>query len=362
MRREMANPEAAPNPGHGYIVHEKLGEGHWKVVYRAVVRGEWEDRALLRYKRRMSPEELVKDLRPTLRLSARPPANVARPYDVFIGDDGEAYFVEELLYQPLNRLAPVAAGERFLRIARDLFTGLGGLHAFKLVHRDLKLDNCGVDFADRGKIFDLGLVTTEGSSVRGTILSRAPELLQEPYAPHTRPADVWALGAVLFALRSGGNYPFVTRSEAEQRPIEGPDREKFDRRVLERAKEHGTEGRLQERVAELFPRGPRELLTRILSFHPGQRPTAEEAGGAFDELLRSWMRPVARPAVGAAEATARDIRAYLSGILEGRVGISTRLWHRAVEAVNSLEGDLDPEELGQLRELVSKVNERRQDR
>ncbi len=221
------------NPGHGYIIRELLGAGYWKQVHRAVVKGEWRDKALLTYKREMNPAALVAELRPVLQLAKLqpPPENIALVDEIFVGDDGRAYIVEELLYQPLDRIGPLAASERFLRIARDLCAGLSVLHGMKLVHRDLKLDNCGIDYSDRAKIFDLGNVTSEGSEVKGTIISRAPELFAAEGSPHTRPADIWALGAVLFALKEGG-YPFVSQWEVRDRPRDGDERADFGLELL----------------------------------------------------------------------------------------------------------------------------------
>jgi len=80
--------------------------------------------------------------------------------------------------------------------------------------------NCGIDHFGTAKIFDLGSVTSEGRTIRGTVLSRAPELFAQG-ATCTKASAVWAMGAVLFALRTGGDYPFVTRHEVRTKPAGG---------------------------------------------------------------------------------------------------------------------------------------------
>jgi serine/threonine protein kinase len=136
-------PQTQLSPGHGYIIRERLGRGRWKAVYRAVYKQEWHDRALAVFIDQPSTDKLLEELRIRHRLTEQPAQNVARIYGPFKGDDGQVYLAEE-----------------FLRIARDLCEGLAALHQLEppLVHRDLKLDNCGVDYVGQAKIFDLTLV------------------------------------------------------------------------------------------------------------------------------------------------------------------------------------------------------------
>lgn len=349
-----------PDPGHGYVICERLGEGAWKEAYRAVVRGEWHDRALLRYmKEGTSAEQFVHDVAPLLRLSTMkpPPANIATFYEVFVGRDGKAYIAEELLYQPLDRIAPLAAAERFLRIARDLATGLSVLHSMNSVHRDLKLDNCGVDFSDRAKIFDLGAVTSEGGPAGATILSRAPELVRGHTNSHTWHCDVWALGAVLFALRDGG-YPFVSRDEVKNRPKDKKERGDFDETVKRRYLSPDSEKNLLSRVARIFPSGPADVISRMLAFRPENRLTAEGIAHEFEELIRSWLG-LAAPVVHESPDLIQELESYFTSILEGQTGLSTRQWTRAASVVEKLEHEAERSKVERLLKLANEVKAKR---
>ena len=113
--------KAQPNPGRRYIVREPIGRGRWKEVYRAVVRGEWHDRALARFIQEPRGIDFFNEIKLLVNSETRGQLeNVAQLYKVFKGDDGDLYIEEELLYRPLEVLAPLKMVDRFFRIARDL--------------------------------------------------------------------------------------------------------------------------------------------------------------------------------------------------------------------------------------------------
>ena len=160
------------------MIRERLGGGMWKTAYRASSLYSLSDVALLYFHDDAAFENIAGEQR-NLLLSASDheyKEYLAR-YDGWIkGQDGRWFIKEELLQRPLGRLAPVRDLAQFVGFARDLCRGLTCLHEKGAVHRDLKLENLGLDYRQRAKIFDLGTVTSEGGSVRGTTFTRAPEL------------------------------------------------------------------------------------------------------------------------------------------------------------------------------------------
>jgi serine/threonine protein kinase len=352
--------KAKPNPGKQYIVRERLGQGRWKEVYRAVVRGEWHDRALARFIDVPTGKQLLEEVKLFMPGSKQVSLeNVAQLYRVFKGADNDIYLEEELLYRPLESLTPLKMVDEFFGIARDLCKGLASLEAAGKIHSDLKLDNCGIDHFGVAKIFDLGSITSEGSAVKGTTLSRAPELFKDG-ARCTKASAVWAMGAVLFALRTGGSYPFVTKEEVRTRPHTGPAREHFDRMVRTQATDPKSESILQTRIKQAFPNGSGGLMLSMLEFDSSKRPTPDQCVEKWGALLRPWIPAVATQKVNEAENEFRDIEGYLKAYLSGTAEMSSRQWERTVSAIEQLEGKLDHRKLSALKGLGEQVKGVRQ--
>jgi serine/threonine protein kinase len=355
--------KAKPNPGERYIVREQLGRGQWKVVHRVVIRGEWHDRALASFIKEPDAVQLFDEIKMLLQSAKEGPLeNVAELYRAFKGDDGKIYLEEELLYRPLETLAPLKMVDQFFSIAGDLCNGLASLHRVGKIHRDLKLDNCGIDHSGTAKIFDLGSVTSEGGNVQGTTLSRAPELFADG-AKCTKASDVWAMGAVLFALRTGGDYPFVSKEEVKNRPHEGKARERFDVMVRQSASDPASEAALQNRIQKEFPNGSGKLLADMLRFSADKRPSAAECSQRWRDLLCPWIPPQPTTKPDESEAVFEDLAAYLRAVLAGTAGMSPHQWERAMNEIEKLdrpETKLDSSKIAELCELREKVKEMRQ--
>jgi serine/threonine protein kinase len=290
-----------PTPGLGYKVREYLGGGNWKSAYRASSPYNLADVALLFFHDDDKPDILLKDVSNLLRGTAqrRYGEYLARFYGLQRGSDGRLFIVEELLARPLDGMAPLNDLLPFVRIARDLCRALTCLHESGLIHRDLKLDNCGLDHQSRAKIFDLGSVTSDGGDIRGTILTRSPELFSGAKARCDKSSDVWALGATLFALRSG-DYPFVTRSEVKQRQLinddirtlkvsvaEGAKRKvSLNERVAERILSRNAGAELEVSIHSILRGRAEELLGGMLQFDPARRRDIQFFEGGWSALAQ----------------------------------------------------------------------------
>ncbi|MBK3663628.1 protein kinase [Bradyrhizobium diazoefficiens] len=289
-----------PNPGLGYKVREYLGGGNWKSAYRATSPYSLADVALLFFHDDEKPDIVVKDVTSLIRTMSkhRYAGYLAKFYGFQQGQDGRFFIIEELLDRPLEGLAPLNDIVQFVRIARDLARGLVCLHDSKLVHRDLKLDNCGLDHQLRAKIFDLGSVTSDGGDVRGTVFTRAPELFSiSSGAQCDYQTDVWALGAALFALRTG-DYPFVFSSEIRERKIISDQvrtkaideatgklkKEALNKVVAGRILDQSAASELRARVHHSLRGRSEEILNSMLEFDRQKRISTKDAEAAWSKL------------------------------------------------------------------------------
>ncbi|WP_155371047.1 serine/threonine-protein kinase [Catellatospora vulcania] len=142
--------------------------------------------------------------------------HIAEVYDYGVNrQDGQtvaAYLVMELIDGAAVRQA-VAEGGRLpwpqaVRIAAQTADGLAAAHARGIVHRDIAPGNVLLT-ADGVKIIDFGLCASAGSeeldadgNLIGTPAYLAPERVDnQPVQP---PADVYAVGVLLYRMLSGG--------------------------------------------------------------------------------------------------------------------------------------------------------------
>lgn len=363
-----------PDPGPEYRLIRKIGQGRWKVAYRAWAKGRSTDVALLHF-HSGEPEEIANDAVALLKLD---PTNKYRGYLtkfhlIFEGPDSRKWILEELLERSLSQESPLSEAGRFARIARDLARAVSCLHSQDYVHKDIKLDNCGLDYRDTAKIFDIGSIAREGPARPHTIVSRAPELLLEGGADpnamlsYTKQTDVWALGATLFALRTG-RYPFVSSAELAERSALGRQvaegnisrddaqvhKARLDKEVVAQAAARSAGSKLSNDVARLFGGEMGGLLARMLSF--GERPTIEECDEKWTAIAAPHlsMRAVALPA-------GPSWHRSLEAIILGKQSATPAQIERVIRNIEETPS-LDATERSKLGKLVQKARKEVADR
>jgi serine/threonine protein kinase len=218
--------------GHCRIV-SKIGEGGMGVVYRAYDEVLHRDVALKVVKK---DARLDTSSSQSLLHEARASSSLAHPNICTIHEvgesDGELYIVMELIEGKSLRDMIAGAGlppESVLRYGVQIASALARAHDRGIVHRDLKTANIVVTSEGLVKVLDFGLAKQVGSgifegptrsfatlentsSVSGTLLYRAPEILRGEAAEHR--SDLWALGVVLYEAASG-RLPFEGRTGFE---------------------------------------------------------------------------------------------------------------------------------------------------
>ncbi len=290
MDRALEEAPTAPLLNGRYRLDTCVGQGDMGRVYRA------EDIVLGRTVavKVVQPAAGVSNAAERVRNEVALLAAVQHPslvtlLDARIEDTGSSYLVMEFVDGPSlaqhMRTGPLAEIE-VAALAVDLASGLEAVHSAGVVHRDLTPSNVllapsalsrvpfHAKLADFGVAFliDSTRLTTPGMVV-GTAAYLAPEQVRgDAAAP---PADIYALGLVLLEALTGQRaYPHASGIGAVMaRLVEPP--------------------KIPSGVGARWS----ELLTRMTSSDPAERPTAREVAMTASEL-RKTARP--EPMVDAA--------------------------------------------------------------
>ena len=135
-----------------------------------------------------------------------------------VTDEGAVFLVMELLegetverrWERKGRKLPVV---ETLSIANELLDVLAAAHAKGVVHRDVKPENVFLTRTGKVKILDFGIArlrqlssaasTTQSGATMGTPAFMAPEQARGRWDQVDERTDLWAVGAMMFALLSG---------------------------------------------------------------------------------------------------------------------------------------------------------------
>jgi serine/threonine-protein kinase len=215
--------------------------------------------------------------------------NVVTVFD-FGADADRAWLVMELLPGPtlhelVDRQGPLPVAD-VSSYGRQCASALAAVHAAGITHRDVKPANLMLAADGMCKLLDLGIARLEGVATTqpaltraGTILGTVPYLAPEVItgeAPQP-PADLYALGAVLFVLLTG-RPPFTDEdtmaamAQHVHAPVPRPSARRRD-----------------------VPPELDELVVGLLAKDPAVRPTAAEVVARLDGSPEAAMTPTTTP-------------------------------------------------------------------
>uniref|UniRef100_V5EQ41 Serine/threonine-protein kinase n=2 Tax=Kalmanozyma brasiliensis (strain GHG001) TaxID=1365824 RepID=V5EQ41_KALBG len=178
-------------------------------------------------------------------------------------DDTNVYFRLELcrngsLNDIVKKRGPYTEPEaRYLMV--QILAGTQNLHANSIIHRDLKLGNIFLDEHMHVKLGDFGLAALlkhpeeRKKTVCGTPNYIAPEILYDQGQGHSFEVDIWSVGVILYTLLVG------------KPPFQTPKVDEIYERIRQNAYEIPVNAGLSAEAVD--------LITRILTHNPAQRPT-----------------------------------------------------------------------------------------
>lgn len=268
-----------------FRIRSVLGHGGMAVVYAA------HDEVLgrpvaLKLFRTSGENEISRSSQEMRTLASLNHPNLVTLFDANLGSSTPDYLVMELVHGPNLRQAIddrlLASGSQIAAIAFELAEALEAVHAAGIVHRDVKPANVLLIPTTlttrpfRAKLADFGIAHLIGSAritsvgnVIGTAAYLSPEQLNGEL-PGT-PSDIYSLGlVVLEALGSRESQPRTYAEAVGSRLTFNPV------------------------IPSNLPSGWAELLERMTSRAPADRPTAAQAAEAMSAIsgeLDRWTLP-----------------------------------------------------------------------
>lgn len=201
-----------------YHVLQLIGQGCFGKVFKGRVKYSGQIVALKFISKRGKSDKDLQNLRLEINiLKELDHPNIIRLLDSF-ETTTDFVVVTEIAYGELFEILQDDKNlpeDEVRKIARQLVHALHYLHTHRIIHRDMKPQNVLVGANDSVKLCDFGFAramscqTTVLTSIKGTPLYMAPELVQEQ--PYDHSADLWSLGVILYELFTG-QPPFYTNS------------------------------------------------------------------------------------------------------------------------------------------------------
>lgn len=173
------------------------------------------------------------------------------------------FYAKGDLFSQAKKLSPSQKNSIFI----DVVDAVAYLHSHGVSHLDIKPDNIFVDDNYGAQLADFGSCETEVTRNKkfinlGTLDYRAPEMFKVTPGDH-RPADIWSLGILLYAL-STGSLPWLIGTD-----------ESVEEQILE--------GRIT--YCTFLPQQIIDVIDRCCTYEPSMRITADQ----LKEILKDFQ-------------------------------------------------------------------------
>ncbi len=248
-----------------YELKEKLGEGSYGCVYKVIQKKTNYLRAVKAIKKKnVDKDEFLNEIE-VLKTLDHP--NIIKLFDCYF-DRNFYYMVEE--YCSGGDLFDYIQKEKCFNerkasiIFKQLLSAVNHLHKKNIVHRDLKPENIVFIKTKNNEIFikliDFGAsITFKGKNLTqelGTIYYIAPEVFMNNY---NQKADIWSCGIILYTMLCG--HP----------PFCGKDENTIKAKILH------SKLVFPQKDFKNISNEAINYLTKLLTYEPKKRPSAEEA-------------------------------------------------------------------------------------
>ncbi|KAF9606210.1 hypothetical protein IFM89_023665 [Coptis chinensis] len=277
--------------GFRYKLMNELGDGTCGCVYKALNLDTNEIVAIKKMRRKFCSWEECMSLREVKSLCKLNHPNIVKLKEV-VRENQELFFIFEYmefnLYQIMrSRQSPLPEAD-IQSLISQVLQGLSYMHSNGYFHRDLKPENLLVT-NDKIKIADFGLAREVSSKPPytdyvSTRWYRAPEVLLQS-SSYTPAIDMWAVGAILAELFT--SFPiFPGESEADQLSkiccvLGTPDWTSLPEGLNLSGISNCTLTEVSPvNLSFVVPNASMEavdLITKLCSWDPRKRPTAEQA-------------------------------------------------------------------------------------
>jgi calcium-dependent protein kinase len=250
-----------------YEIKEKLGEGAYGCVYKALHKKSKLVRAVKAIKRKHVDEVAFNMEISILKMLDHP--NIIRLFECYY-DNNYYYMIEEYcsggdLYDYIKRQRNFSE-KKAASIINQLLSATNHLHSLKIIHRDLKPENIVFIETKSNDIFikliDFGTsIYFKDSPLTqelGTIYYIAPEVFKNNYNER---ADIWSCGIILYTMLCG--HP----------PFRGSKEEEIKNKIIKGKVE------FPSKEWNKVSKEAIQFVNELLTYEAKSRPNAEQALG-----------------------------------------------------------------------------------